>query len=65
LTLTAGRRLPPMKSKMLKVRVTEEEYELLKTFAKQHNTDMSSVIRWYIKAIPAVWKEKEQTPASG
>jgi len=54
-----------MKSKMLKVRVTEEEYELLKTFAKQHNTNMSSVIRWYIKAIPAVWKEKEQTPASG
>ena len=54
-----------MKSRMLKVRLTEEEYEQLRTFAKEHNTDVSSVIRCYIKAIPAVWKEKEQAPASG
>lgn len=40
-----------MRSKMLKVRLTEEEYEQLKTFAKKHHTNVSSVIRWYIKAI--------------
>ncbi len=39
------------KGKFLKVRVSEEEYEQLRVFAKDHGTNMSGLIRLLLRAL--------------
>lgn len=46
------------RDKILKVRLTEAEYQQLKEFAEEHGTNMSDMVRWVIRTIPALRKSE-------
>jgi len=46
------------RDRILKVRLTEAEYQQLKEFAEEHKTDMSRVVRLVFKMIPAIRKSE-------
>ena len=50
------------RSRILKVRLSEEEYEQLKAFAERHHITLSAFVRGFIVAIPALEKSEQEPP---
>jgi len=45
------RRELPRRSRVLRVRLSEDEYQLLKAFAESHGTSMSEMFRYFVRAM--------------
>gem|GEM_PF-5467658 len=41
----------PRRSRVLRVRLSEDEYQLLKAFAESHGTSMSEMFRYFVRAM--------------
>jgi len=47
------------RSRVLRVRLSEEEYQLFKAFAESHGTSMSGMFRYFIRAIRQLDEQRE------
>ena len=49
--MDARQRDLPTRVRVLRVRLTEDEYQLLKAFAERHKTTMSGMVRFFVRAM--------------
>ena len=49
------------RSRVLRVRLSEDEYQLLKAFAESHGTTMSGMFRYFIRAIRQLDEQSRTT----
>jgi len=50
------------KDRVLRVRLSEDEYELSKAFAESHETTLSAVFRFLIRAIRQLDEQRKRVP---